>query len=99
MPSNERRYIYRHTVGWEEFMKYTVEMGSRAMIYIPSFIKIGSGTQKLIGGRYTDIRHGDCISLPSFFQNKESRLLSEYKSNNYLAKERNLMATYSVCTG
>jgi hypothetical protein len=31
-------------------MKYAVEMGSGAMIYIPSFIKIGSGTQKLIGG-------------------------------------------------
>jgi hypothetical protein len=25
-------------------------MGSGAMIYIPSFIKIGSGIQKLIGG-------------------------------------------------
>jgi hypothetical protein len=38
-------------------MKYAVEMGSGAMIYIPSFIKIGSGIQKLIG-RYTDIhRH------------------------------------------
>jgi hypothetical protein len=34
-------------------MKYAVEMGSGAMIYIPSFIKIGSGIQKLIGG-YTD---------------------------------------------
>jgi hypothetical protein len=27
-------------------MKYAVEMGSGAMIYIPSFIEIGSGTQK-----------------------------------------------------
>jgi hypothetical protein len=34
-------------------MKYTVEMGSGVMIYIPSFIKIGSGIQKLIRG-YTD---------------------------------------------
>jgi hypothetical protein len=31
-------------------MKYAVEMGSGAMIYIPSFIKIGSGIQKLIEG-------------------------------------------------
>jgi hypothetical protein len=31
-------------------MKYTVEMGSGAMIYILSFIKIGSGIQKLMGG-------------------------------------------------
>jgi hypothetical protein len=32
-------------------MKYAVEMGSVAMIYIPSFIKIGPGIQKLILGR------------------------------------------------
>jgi hypothetical protein len=31
-------------------MKYAVEMGSGAVIYIPSFIKIGSGIEKLIGG-------------------------------------------------
>jgi hypothetical protein len=35
-------------------MKYAVEMGSGATIYVPSFIKIGSGIQKLIGERYTD---------------------------------------------
>jgi hypothetical protein len=39
-------------------MKYAVEMGSGAMIYIPSFVKIGSGIQKLMGGgmehRHTD---------------------------------------------
>jgi hypothetical protein len=29
-------------------MKYAVEMGSGVMIYIPSFIKTGSGIQKLI---------------------------------------------------
>jgi hypothetical protein len=37
-------------------MKYTCEMGSGAMTYIPSFIKIGSGIQKLIGG-LTDTQH------------------------------------------
>jgi hypothetical protein len=31
-------------------MKDAVEMGPGAMICIPSFIKIGSGIQKLIGG-------------------------------------------------
>jgi hypothetical protein len=31
-------------------MNYAVEMGSGAMVYIPSFIKTGSGIQKLIGG-------------------------------------------------
>jgi hypothetical protein len=37
-------------------MKHAVEMGSGAMIYIPSLIKIGPGIQKLIRGihRYTD---------------------------------------------
>jgi hypothetical protein len=37
-------------------MEYAVEMGSGVMIYIPSFIKIDSGIQKLIGGihRHTD---------------------------------------------
>jgi hypothetical protein len=30
-------------------MKYAVEMGSGAMIYISSFIKIGSSNQKFIG--------------------------------------------------
>jgi hypothetical protein len=34
-------------------MKYSVEMGSGAMIYIPSFIKFGSGILKLMRG-YTD---------------------------------------------
>jgi hypothetical protein len=34
-------------------MKYAVGMGSGAMMYIPSFIQIGSGIQKLIGG-FTD---------------------------------------------
>jgi hypothetical protein len=32
-------------------MKYAVEMGSVAMIYIPSLKEIGSGIQKLMGGR------------------------------------------------
>jgi hypothetical protein len=31
-------------------MKYAAELGLGAMIYIPSFINIGSGIQKLIAG-------------------------------------------------
>jgi hypothetical protein len=31
-------------------MKYASEMGSIAMIYIPSFIKICSGIEKFMGG-------------------------------------------------
>jgi hypothetical protein len=55
-------------------MKNAVEMGSCAMICIPSFIKIGSAIQKLIrGDTQTHKHHGDQISLLSFFQEKESR--------------------------
>jgi hypothetical protein len=50
-------------------------MGSGAMIYISSFIKIGSGIQKLMGEsaiprhtkRRRDKQHGDRSSLLSFF--------------------------------
>jgi hypothetical protein len=38
-------------------MKYAIEMGSGAMMYIQSFIEIGSSTQKLMRGgihRHTD---------------------------------------------
>jgi hypothetical protein len=31
-------------------MNYAIEMGSGAMIYIPSFIKIGSTIQKVMQG-------------------------------------------------
>jgi hypothetical protein len=47
-------------------MKYAVEMGSGVMIHILSFIKIGSGVQKLIGSTH--------ISLYLLFQNTESKL-------------------------
>jgi hypothetical protein len=51
-------------------------MGSNAMTHIPSFIKIGSGIQKLIRGDSQKHRkNGDRISLLPFFQNKESRLM------------------------
>jgi hypothetical protein len=64
-------------------MKYAVEMGSGAMIYILSFIKTGSGIQKLIRRihRETHIQHGDLISLLLFFQNKESGLKMVHKGN------------------
>jgi hypothetical protein len=62
-------------------MKYAAEMGSGAMVYMPSFIMIDSAIQKLIGGGgYTDSQLGDCISLilffVFFFQNKENRLVN-----------------------
>jgi hypothetical protein len=53
-------------------MKYAVETGSGAMIYIPSFIKINSGIQKLIDDIHRHRQHEDPISILQFFQNKES---------------------------
>jgi hypothetical protein len=57
-------------------MKYAAEIGSVAMIYMPSFIQIFSaGVQKLIGAdTQTHKQHGDLVSLLLYFQNKESRL-------------------------
>jgi hypothetical protein len=39
--NNYRRDTNRHADLWEGLMKYTVEMGSGGMMYVPSFIKIG----------------------------------------------------------
>jgi hypothetical protein len=45
-------------------MNYAVEMGSFAVIYILSFVKTGSGSQKLIDGdSQTHRQDGDRISL------------------------------------
>jgi hypothetical protein len=43
----ERLYCWYYW--WEGFFSYAVEIDSCAVIYLPSFIKIGSGVQKLIG--------------------------------------------------
>jgi hypothetical protein len=49
-------------------MKYAVEMGSGATIYIPSLINIGSGIQKLIGeDAQTHRQNGDLIGILLFF--------------------------------
>jgi hypothetical protein len=56
-------------------MKYAVEMGSCAMIYIPSLIMISSGIQKLMGQYIqTHRKPGDLKRLFFIFQNKESML-------------------------
>jgi hypothetical protein len=54
-------------------MKYAAEMGSGAMIYIPSFVTIGSGIQEFMEG-YTCRQQDDLISLLLLlsFQNKEN---------------------------
>jgi hypothetical protein len=49
-------------------MKCTVEMGSGAMICIPCFIKVGSGSQKLFEGGHRE--QGDFISIFFFLIRK-----------------------------
>jgi hypothetical protein len=60
-------------------MKYAVEMGSGAVIYIPSFMKTGSNIQKLIWwDMQTHRNHGDGISFyvwPTFLILKKNRLM------------------------
>jgi hypothetical protein len=63
-------------------MKDAVEMGSGAMIYIPGFVKIASGIQKLIGGG--DSQRADLIRLLLFFLNKARRLV-----NGHAVREEN----------
>jgi hypothetical protein len=66
-------------------MKYDVEMGSRAIIYIPSFRNIDSGIQRLIRGDSQTYRQdGDRISLLLFFGCKESRLKMDFKETGYV---------------
>jgi hypothetical protein len=58
-------------------MKYTAEMDSGAMMYVPRFIKMDSAIQKLIGGihRNTETQTAWRSHQPIFiFQNMKSRL-------------------------
>jgi hypothetical protein len=48
------------------------------MIDIPSFVKIGSAIQKLIGETHRHTERGDRTILLLYFQNKEIKL----KANN-----------------
>jgi hypothetical protein len=72
LPNNSRRVTHTNTQIHEQC---AVDMGSGAMIRMPSVIKTGSGIQKLIrGGSQTHRQHGARISLLLFFQNKENSI-------------------------
>jgi hypothetical protein len=64
---------------------YAVEMGSVAMIHIPSFVKIGSSIQMLTGG-FTDTDNGDRIRL---FRIVDEKCISMAWSKTILAYFRN----------
>jgi hypothetical protein len=68
--------------------KYAVERDSGVKIYIPSFIKIGSGFQKLMGRGYRHRQSGDRISLLLFFKNEENRL-QRLRAKNMTTMKRN----------
>jgi hypothetical protein len=55
--------------GRDTFMKYAFKMGSGAVIYISSLIKIDSGIQKLIGGIH---RHTEKMEVPQACFRKQS---------------------------
>jgi hypothetical protein len=56
-------YTYRHKKRKEEFIKWAMELGSGAMKFTPSSIRIGLGKMQ-----------GHSISLLLFLQNNESSL-------------------------
>jgi hypothetical protein len=62
------------------FMKHTVKMGSGALVYIPSFIKIGSGLQTLLMGIHIPAhrQQSDLICLLLFLKNKEIKFGGQY---------------------
>jgi hypothetical protein len=74
LPNNGRGYTYRHIDWWHGFMKHAIEMSLGNNIYMPTFMKIVWGIQKLIGEIHRNTgSNGNLISLFLFFQNKETR--------------------------
>jgi hypothetical protein len=66
--SNDKRiHIQTHRLMGGIFNE-AVEMGPGAVIHLPSFIKIGSGIQKLIGGIHRHRQQRDLISLLYFIK-------------------------------
>jgi hypothetical protein len=64
-------------------MKYTAEMGSRTMIYIPTFINTGSGIQKAYGGIYRPKDRIEIAKTYLFFKHKGIRLKKSKHNTNF----------------
>jgi hypothetical protein len=72
-------------------MKYALEIGSGAMIYIARFIKTSSGIHNLIGGnKQTHRQHVGHRRILSFFKNNESRLIKSNAMNGSVSEENTL---------
>jgi hypothetical protein len=68
-------------------------MGSGAMLYIPSFVKVGSKVEPGGGDLQTHRQHGDLISLLLCFQTKGSRII---KRDNSVGINNIVVIFYSV---
>jgi hypothetical protein len=72
-------------------------MGSGAVIYVPTFINIGSGVQMLMGGGYTHRQQRDLISLLCFFKiRKVGYNVSIWKCNNNQSPRGNRRNTRNI---
>jgi hypothetical protein len=62
------------------------------MVYTPGFVKISSGIQKLIVGKYTDSM---VISWAYvyYLKNKESRLIKKLSMEQWHEKNRHMIAS------
>jgi hypothetical protein len=56
-------------------VRYAVEVGTGAMMYIPSFVKISSGIEKLIAGIH---RHKPTLIYFYFFFSEFRKLASKF---------------------
>jgi hypothetical protein len=77
-------------------------MGSGAMIYTPSFVKIGSGIQELLreGDSQTHRQHGDRMDLLLFLQKKMLKMIEnavlQGKLHRFLFAEQTVRPSQSV---
>jgi hypothetical protein len=62
-----------------EFINYDADMGAGAMIYKPSFIKIGSASQKLLGGNTHTRTHIYIYTQTARLSNKPTSIFSVRK--------------------
>jgi hypothetical protein len=77
-------------------MKYAVEIDLGAMIYIPSFIKIDSGIQKLTGRGSQTHRHEDTERV---WRLHETNFRKKVKNGHSMNKQKGHIDFYVTETG
>jgi hypothetical protein len=84
------------------FMKYAVDMGSGAMIYVPNFMKSGSGFQNSLYRHTQTARLSHKSTLFFSLQNKKSRLTKRVSANrngNKRTQRRPVRTPYALLWG